>query len=51
MRGKATQNRKGMYLLSNLKKGSLGRCERHALLYMSPKWFDHWTTWTDEMNA
>ena len=21
-----------------------GRCERHALLHMAPKWFDHWTT-------
>jgi len=23
----------------------LGHCERHALLHMAPKWFDHWTTW------
>jgi len=23
----------------------LGHCERHGLLHMAPKWFDHWTTW------
>jgi len=23
----------------------LGHCERHTLLHMAPKWFDHWTTW------
>jgi len=23
----------------------LSHCERHALLHMAPKWFDHWTTW------
>ena len=23
----------------------LGDCERHALLHMALKWFDHWTTW------
>jgi len=23
----------------------LGHCERHALLHMAPKLFDHWTTW------
>ena len=23
----------------------LGHCERHALLHMAHKWFDHWTTW------
>ena len=23
----------------------LGHCERHALLHMASKWFDHWTTW------
>ena len=26
-------------------ESSLGHCERHALLHMAPKWFDHWTTW------
>jgi len=26
----------------------LGHCERHALLHMAPKWFDHWTTWAGQ---
>ena len=26
-------------------ESTLGHCERHALLHMAPKWFDHWTTW------
>jgi len=26
-------------------------CERHALLHMAPKWFDHWTTWAGLQHA
>jgi len=26
-------------------ESTFGHCERHALLHMAPKWFDHWTTW------
>jgi len=29
----------------------LGHCERHALLHMAPKWFDHWTTWAGPLIA
>ena len=29
----------------------LGHCERHSLLHMAPKWFDHWTKWAGQVTV
>jgi len=40
-------------MLNNANRGVnrmkfISHCERHTLLHMAPKWFDHWTTWSGD---